>query len=128
MERLIVPLGVILYIAFSVIGAVIKAINNPPARPSNHPVASPEKMSLEVPKKPSKTLYDTVEESHIKSSYQDDLEDDWLDLGTKQHSKTIASGQSLNLTPSNLASKMRAGFIMSEIIREPRSQRPWPNR
>lgn len=128
MGRLIVPLGVILYIAFSVIGAVIKAINNPPAQPSKYPVASLEKISLEIPDKPSKTLYDTEEDSHIQRSYQVSQEDDWLDLKTTKDSKTVAIGENVNLVSSNLASKMREGFIMSEIIREPRSRRPWPNR
>lgn len=154
MESLI-PIIVVVYLIASVVEAVRKSINTPqeqkhktPNPNSLKPVAEPNVIEPQViDSQPieTTTLDDQVEESPFVSKKMDDYHAyeiprtnffDRLDEDDNEFRSTILRKQDseqLIVHPAikdqkKLKDKMSEVVVLSEILREPRAIRPWPNR
>lgn len=138
MGRFILPTAIILYIIASIVGAVIKALTPPP-----QPVRS-SKPKIDPEPSESAALYETIEseipsktprfvpeeEFASENDYDNDdfFEQDWVAAEIQQEQQGLPLAGASQISRVKMIRLMQEGFIMSEIFREPRSQRPWPNR
>ncbi|NLJ74643.1 MAG: hypothetical protein GX331_06570 [Firmicutes bacterium] len=116
----IVPIGVIIYIIMAVLGALIQSMasKDQPKKGS-----SPKRVSVEAPQ-PEMEPVSIMEADSMDDDYEDEsiLDDDWEPLKAEKAAQVRIPRWMTE--PSRLAQAV----IMSEVIREPRSKRPWPIR
>ncbi len=148
----VIPLGIVIYIVASVLGAVLKSINSSkgpvsggskpqwgsiPSAPLDQAEQSVESQTYEIVNEVVEPMdLDesnppdlVIDESQTRRSYssmdwdEDEIEGQLLGMKSRPNSKQVGFG---NYGCSR--ETMRRGLILSEIWRLPRSKRRWPDR
>ncbi len=164
----IVPIGIVIYVIASVIGAVLKMLNSDaphrqpkpdwgktvrPVAPQNQPkqVQLAEELEQEVERGSLDQAIETYQifetdtsssserlaekpstggdENSLQVSHNDQaVEEEWVKIAvTHRGSKKLRAQSVLDLT-DHRREFLRRGIVLSELLREPRAKRPWPNR
>ena len=123
----IVPIGVVIYIIAAVIGAIVQS-KLPKAEPSKE--NSPRRVSVEPPQLEVDPIL-TMEEESMDINSEFDSADD-LTVEERDGDWELSAAEKIpEKRPRRLMIESRGlahAVIMSEVIREPRSKRPWPIR
>ena len=151
----IVPIIVVIYLAVSVITAVMQSLKNqqrsaPPKIPKVEPISKPEQHGEQTAEPVvmqhsplSQTLPQPLPKADLRRE-GDGFDTDWSNDGFDDHfakdgfgrqavrrSKTAAAvSEVLPVFSSKepIVQRMQEAVILSEVLREPRALRPWPHR
>lgn len=117
------PIGIIIYIILAVISAVLRSYTQQQGRP---PQRTAQPLPPQTPEGNSSVVEPLQPTGMGRRGSQ-------LEVSSELESSASAQEQSMHFTKSKRSlaltrQELREAVIMTELLREPRAKRPWPNR